>query len=215
MNVSLGSWQRLWRELGAERIDAGLFNQLVAAYSEGHRHYHTLQHLRECLALLEAAAALAERPAEVELALWFHDAVYDPHRADNEERSAEWAQRSVLAAGCAPDVAHRVHDLVMATKHASPGSRVEGPDADLLVDIDLSILGASPSRFGESSRQVRAEYGFLAEQDFRQGRARLLHGFLERDSIYRTAVFRDAKERAARTNLQRELVDLASPGPAT
>jgi predicted metal-dependent HD superfamily phosphohydrolase len=214
MNVSLGSWQRLWRELGAARIDAGLFNQLVAAYSEGHRHYHTLQHLRECLALLEAAAALAQRPAEVEAALWFHDAVYDPHRADNEERSAEWAQRACMAAGCAADVAQRVRDLVLATRHGSP-SPVTGPDADLLLDIDLAILGATPSRFGESSRQVRAEYGFLPEHDFRQGRAKLLRAFLERPSIYRTAVFRDAQEAQARTNLQRELVDLESPAAAT
>jgi len=212
-SISVASWQRLWREVGAETVDVGLFNQLVAAYSEGHRHYHTLQHLRECLALLEAAAALAERPAEVELALWFHDAVYDPHRTDNEERSAEWAQRSMRAAGCEPAVAQRVHDLVLATQHAAT-PRTSGPDVDLLLDIDLAILGSAPARFGESSLQIRAEYGWVAEDDFKQGRGNVLRGFLVRDSVYRTPVFRDAMERQARSNLQRELVELQMPGPA-
>src|SRR6188508_492999 len=97
--VTLASWQRLWGELGVATANGGLMNQLVAAYSEQHRHYHTLQHLRECLVQFDAAAMLARRPAEVELALWFHDAVYDPRRKDNEERSADWARASVLAAG--------------------------------------------------------------------------------------------------------------------
>ncbi|HET8746111.1 MAG TPA: N-methyl-D-aspartate receptor NMDAR2C subunit, partial [Ramlibacter sp.] len=81
MTTSNASWQRLWRELGAETVPNGLYNQLVAAYSEAHRHYHTLQHLRACLAHLDAAATLAQHPVEVELALWFHDAVYDPRCA--------------------------------------------------------------------------------------------------------------------------------------
>ena len=97
MIISGEEWRRLWTALGAQTINGGLFNQLVRAYGEPQRHYHTLQHLRECLAHWEAASALARRPEEVELALWFHDAVYDPRRSDNEARSAEWAQASVAA----------------------------------------------------------------------------------------------------------------------
>src|SRR3954469_12226246 len=99
--VTADAWVALWTALGAAEVPRGLFNQLVAAYSERQRHYHTLQHLRECLAHFEAASMLARRPAEVELALWFHDAVCEPQRHDNEERSADWARASVLAAGCA------------------------------------------------------------------------------------------------------------------
>ncbi|HVE54265.1 MAG TPA: N-methyl-D-aspartate receptor NMDAR2C subunit, partial [Ramlibacter sp.] len=112
MTVTLQAWRRLWSELGAQHVDGGVFNQLVAAHSQQHRHYHTLQHLRECLAHCEAASMLARRPAEVELALWFHDAVYEPQRGDNEERSADWARRAVLAAGCAEEVAARIAAMV-------------------------------------------------------------------------------------------------------
>ncbi|HEY0822227.1 MAG TPA: N-methyl-D-aspartate receptor NMDAR2C subunit [Ramlibacter sp.] len=206
--VSGPAWRRLWTELGAHTIDGGLFNQLVGAYSQAHRHYHTLQHLRECLVHCEAAASLAQRPAEVELALWFHDAVYEPQRPDNEERSAEWAWRSILAAGCGEEVAQRVQALVLATHgHEAPAHE---PDTRLLVDIDLAILGAAPPRFAEYGRQIRAEYAHLDDASYRAGRSGVLSAFLARPRIYATAAFHDALEHRARENLAGELAALAA-----
>lgn len=204
--LTLQSWQRLWNELGAHTVNGGLMNQLVAAYSEPHRQYHTLQHLRECFAHLDAAASLARRPSEVELALWFHDAVYDPRRDDNEARSADWAIASVRAGGCGEDVAQRVGALVLATQahHAATGD----PDTQLLLDIDLAILGASPARYAEYGRQVRAEYAHVEEAAFAAGRARVLQGFLARPSIYGTAPYREALEARARVNIGQELAAL-------
>jgi len=202
MSTSNPSWLRLWRELGAEAVPNGLYNQLVAAYSESHRHYHTLQHLRACLAHLDAAATLAQHPAEVELALWFHDAVYDPRRADNEERSAEWAWRSILGAGCGEDVAQRVQRLVLATRgHAAS----DDPDTRLLLDIDLAILGTAPARFDDYEAQIRAEYAHVPEPQFRLRRSEVLAAFLARPRIYLTAAFHDALEHRARDNLRRSL----------
>jgi len=208
MSVTLSSWQRLWGELGATTVNGGLMNQLVAAYSERHRHYHTLQHLRECLAHFDAAASLARHPAEVELALWFHDAVYDPQADDNEERSAQWARDSVLAAGCGEDVAQRVHGLVMATQRhtADPGDA----DAALLLDVDLAILGASPARFDEYERQIRAEYAHVQPEAWGPRRARVLGGFLQRPRLYLTEPFHDALETRARANLERSLSALSA-----
>jgi predicted metal-dependent HD superfamily phosphohydrolase len=202
MNVSGPSWQRLWTALGARVIDGGVFNQLVGAYSERHRHYHTLQHLRECLAHCDAAATLARHPAEVELALWFHDAVYDPRRDDNEERSAQWAARAVLAAGCGPEVARRVEALVLATRTHDAG---DDPDTRVVLDIDLAILGAAPARFAQYEGQIRAEYAHVPEAEFRRRRAQLLAGFLARPKIYSTAAFGAALEQQARSNLQASL----------
>ena len=211
MSVTLASWQRLWGELGARQVNGGLMNQLVAAYSERQRHYHTLQHLRECLAHFDAAAGLARRPPEVELALWFHDAVYDPQRSDNEERSADWARDSVLAAGCAEDVAQRVQALVLATReHVAPA---DDPDAALLLDADLAILGAAPARFDEYERQIRAEYAHVPEPDFRSRRHRILSGFLARPRLYLTDVFHAALDQRARDNLTRSLARLSQPDP--
>ena len=77
MDSFLFSWQRAWAGIGAAGEGGALFARLMAAYAEPQRHYHTQQHLAECLEHLAAAYSLASEPGEVELALWFHDAIYD------------------------------------------------------------------------------------------------------------------------------------------
>ena len=196
------SWQDVWRQLGASASDDALFSRLVECYSEAHRKYHTMQHLKECFAHLESVRSFAERAGEVELALWFHDAIYDTRRKDNEERSAEWARDSALAAGLAADQASPIYQLVMATRHnAVP----VGTDAAVLVDIDLGILGAEVERFDEYEIQVREEYSWVPGPLYRAGRKKVLQGFANRGSIYSTEYFRDKYEARARTNIARSL----------
>jgi predicted metal-dependent HD superfamily phosphohydrolase len=197
-------WDAAWHGLGAAPPE-DLLPRLLARYAEPHRFYHTLQHLEECFTVLAGAAHLAEHLAEVELALWFHDAIYDPRAHDNEERSARWAEEGLLAAGVSQAIAGRVGDLVRATKHDAVPERA---DARLLVDVDLSILGAPEERFAEYERQVREEYRWVPEETFRQGRARILASFLERPSIYSTPWFAERLERRARANLQSSLAAL-------
>ena len=136
------------------------------------------------------------------LALWFHDAVYEPKRSDNEARSAERGAAVLAAAGAAGELIERFRELVMATRHeARPGSA----DARLLVDIDLAILGAGPERFAEYEAQVRKEYAHVPEFLFRIARSRILEQFLARPAIYSTPRFKDRFEAQARANLLRSL----------
>jgi predicted metal-dependent HD superfamily phosphohydrolase len=193
------SWSDAWRALGASADDA-LLAELLARYAEGQRAYHTLQHLGECLVHLARERDGAERPAEVALALWFHDAIYDVHRHDNEARSADWARQAARRAGLAPEVAERLHALVMATRH---DAQPVGADARLLVDIDLAILGATPARFAEYERQIRIEYAHVPPAVFEPRRRQILGGFLARDPLYLTAPMRTRLEAAARANLGR------------
>jgi predicted metal-dependent HD superfamily phosphohydrolase len=202
MNELHHSWQRAWAGIGARTDGQGVHAQLLARYSEPHRHYHTLQHLGECLAMFESVDRLAERPAEVELALWFHDAIYDTQRSDNEACSAEWARAALNEAGVARDSADRVQALIMATRHtASPTL----PDEQLLVDIDLSILAAEQPRFGEYEAQIRKEYAFVPRWLFRRKRKAILQGFLDRPAIYSTPHFRQMLEQRARENLKQAI----------
>lgn len=203
--TSLASWQDMWRQLGASSSDDALFIRLVESYSEPHRKYHTMQHLQECFAHLERMRSVAEHAGEVELALWFHDAIYDTRKKDNEERSAEWARESALAAGLSDDQANRVYQLVMATMHnAVP----VGPDAKVLVDIDLAILGAEVERFDEYEIQVREEYSWVPRPLYRRGRRKILQDFARRESIYSTKYFRIERESRARSNIERSLARL-------
>ena len=203
---TVARWQSMWRQLGASDADEELFRKLVACYSEPHRKYHTMQHLNECFANLESVRSFAERAGEIELALWFHDAIYDTRRADNEERSAEWARDSALAAGLSGDQASRMYQLVIATKHdAIPAAG----DAAILVDIDLAILGSDEARFEEYEAQVREEYSFVPKPLYQKGRRRILQEFASRQSIYSTEYFQTNYEARARNNIARSLARLA------
>lgn len=200
------SWQRAWAALAAQPRD-GLFEQLIDCYREPHRRYHTLAHLQACLLQLHPVLDQAEHSGEVELALWFHDAVYRVDRQDNEWQSAQWAQRELAAAGVAADAAERVHALVMATQHAALPATA---DERLLVDIDLSILGEKPGIFDDYERQIRDEYAWVADALFRQKRVAVLRGFLARTSIFSTVHFRQRLEQQARANLQRSIARLGA-----
>jgi predicted metal-dependent HD superfamily phosphohydrolase len=192
------SWQRCWTALGASGDSRALMQRLVSAYEEPHRKYHTVQHLSECLSLCEQNLDLAVEPGEVEIALWFHDAIYDVKASDNEARSAEWAQSELTRAGVAPERIVRITQHILATRHAA---LPVGQDQMLLVDIDLSILGAARARFDEYEKQVRAEYGWVPGILFRRKRREVLEEFLAREPIYNTPRLRQKLESQARENL--------------
>lgn len=198
-------WADTWRDLHLAAPDDDTLASLLAHWAQAHRRYHTLQHLRECLALFDANRALARHPGEVALAVWFHDAVYDTGRHDNEAASADWAVRALAQAGAATEVVQRVHALIMATRHSQAPAT---PDERLLVDIDLAILGAAPARFDEYERQIRDEYGFVPEALFREKRGEVLRGFLERPTLFATPALSDRFEAAARANLARAIAAL-------
>lgn len=191
-------WSKIWRALQRPE-PPDLRSRLLDCYSEPHRFYHTVQHLQEYFDRLDEAIVLAERPAEIELALWFHDAIYDTRTSDSEVRSARWARQALVEARVADDTALRFEALVVATKHA------EIPDATdtrLLIDVDLSILGAAPDRFAEYEHQVRQEYTWVPEEGFRAARRRILSSFLSRPRLYGTTWFHDRLETRTRENLE-------------
>jgi len=188
----------VWRGLGARDGGEDVFAWLAAQYASPARAYHTQEHIAECLAWLDRVRTLALHPLELEAAIWFHDAVYEVPASDNETRSAELAQQYALQAGIPAQRAERIAALVLCTTHAA---HPDGADARLLVDIDLSILGAAPERYQRFERDVRREYAIIPDELFRAGRLQVLNGFLERLAIYETAYFSERLERQARENL--------------
>lgn len=201
-------WRSAWDSLGLAP-PAAVYPEVVRAHREAHRAYHTLEHLGECFAHLEAVRQHAERLPEIQIALWFHDTFYDTWRSDNEERSAAWARSVLLDTGAGDEVAERIGDLIMATKsHAAATST----DMALVVDIDLAILGANPPRFADYEQQIREEYHWVPGFLFRRKRGQFLSALLARPRIYHTDFFRARLEAAARRNLQTALEGLDRPG---
>ena len=191
-------WHRTWADLGLAEPGPVVLERLLARYRERHRAYHTVQHLEECFALLDELRDLARDAAMVELALWYHDAVYQPRRADNEQASADLARADLDAAGAPGSLTDPITAMILATTHQAappPG------DTEILIDIDLAILGAEPPRFAEYERQIRKEYSWVPEFLFRKKRSEVLEGFLARPQIYRTAILHTRLEERARRNL--------------
>lgn len=193
----------LWRAAGAADDGAATFQKLFAAWTQPHRRYHALSHLQACLALFDQHRGAAKAPEELELALWFHDAVYVTTAQDNEAQSAAWAKEAMVAAGISAARAERVAALVLATRT----HQAQDDDAGLLVGIDLSILGAPPATFDQFDREVRAEYGWVDELGWRAGRGRVLKGFLQRPKIFTHAAL-TSLEAPARENLARTVAAL-------
>lgn len=167
----------------AEARDASpyLIDEILKAYEEKDRYYHTKEHLRH---MFEVYDRFFSNPSLVhELTFWYHDFYYDPTRQDNEDRSAALAQkRAELDLRTPPNISSKVRDLILFSHYIRPPvSR----DEMVLHDVDLAIFGESSDLFGKYERGIRQEYSFVPEADYRRERSAILKSFL-RDPFYFT-----------------------------
>lgn len=197
------SWVRVLERYGVAPADAyPAFDVLVAAYTAPERYYHNLEHLTEMFRVIDRLAATVEDPHALHLAVWFHDAVYDSRAKDNEQRSGELAVDLLGPIGVPASAIERVVRMIWATAHAAdpPADR----DTRALLDADLVILGASPERYARYAADIRKEYAWVPEPEYRAGRAAVLNRFLALPRIYHAEpLFAEGEERA-RVNLRAE-----------
>jgi predicted metal-dependent HD superfamily phosphohydrolase len=180
-----------------------VFDRLVAAHSEPHRFYHTLEHVHEVLRVAGRLADAATDLSAVQLAAWLHDAVYDPRAADNEDQSAAHAVELLAPLGVRESVLGHVAAMIRATAHTAT------PDVDadtaVLLDADLAILSAEDRRYARYAADIRREYAWVDDAAYQVGRTKVLQGFLHRPRIYRTDRMFAAAEDAARRNIGSEI----------
>jgi predicted metal-dependent HD superfamily phosphohydrolase len=192
-----------WRDLGATGDPAAEFAELSARYQRG-RHYHDLGHIAAMFAMADRWVPTPLSPA-LTLAIFYHDAIYDPQRHDNEARSAELARARL--AGAPPATLAHIAAAILATEHHLS----DDPETQLLIDLDLSFLGASVKVFSANVTKLIREFAHLPRTTFLHGQARYLQPFLDHPHIYYTPVFRQRFEARARRNLQRFIATHASP----
>ena len=177
-------------------------DDLIAAYAAPNRHYHNLAHVEDCLAQLARVNDLSADEREILTeAIWWHDVVYDPTRSDNEELSAQLAERHVEA-GIRREVGRLIR--LTQTHQVEPGDKLGA----VLISIDLSILAAEPSRYDAYAGAIRREFAHVPDDSYRAGRADVLRRFAARPVIFPDAAVARACEQKARDNLARELASL-------
>jgi predicted metal-dependent HD superfamily phosphohydrolase len=200
-------WQALAVRLGIAQgaPAAALLDELARAYAQPGRHYHDLGHIAALLELLDRHGHDVRNRDAMELAIFFHDAVYVPTRSDNEAASAALAREQLTGLGVKDDLIAEVERLILATRHGQSVADADSdPDLALLLDLDLSILGAERATYAAYAQAIRSEYAIVPDTIYRPGRRRVLAEFLGRPHIYATPALREAWEATARANLEWE-----------
>ncbi len=204
-------FQALWRRnlvAGAVDDSAAIHRRLLDAYREPQRFYHTLEHIEHCLGMFELCKPELEQPDAVELAIWFHDAVYVAGAPDNEARSAELYRRLADGVHAEPLVALVVR-LIMATLH--DGDSLDDTDADYMVDIDLSSFGLDWDAFLRDSKNLRRERPAVSDEDFYRNQGDFQKLLLARERFFHSRFFQQRFEQRARANLSRYFDHLGEP----
>ncbi|WP_425060369.1 hypothetical protein SCACP_10600 [Sporomusa carbonis] len=208
MPYLLARWQGLTRSLGcaSQAVDK-IYYIIHSSYSQYFRHYHSMKHLADVLGHLDEVRSELSDPRLVEYALWFHDIVCVPNADTNEYLSSAVACYAAAELGLPPGFGRQSADLILQTGHLRPAATSDGA---YLTDSDLAVLGREWLSFLDYETQIRAEYQFLSEEEYRISRQQILERFLSLPAIYQTSYFRAKYEQSARRNLA-ALVSILKP----
>lgn len=197
-------FQALWLRCGmaSKHVDVGAIHaDLCARHADPQRHYHTLNHVRHCLHELDAAVLPGREHDTVEMALWFHDAIYQPGATDNEVRSVTLFTDRAQSTFSLEFVAE-VSRLIMITTHRTPPA--DTPQC-WMSDIDLSSFGLPWGEFIRDSLHVRKEFQSQSDEQYYARHSSFLRSFIQRNRLYQTEYFFARYEAAARLNISRLL----------
>lgn len=185
------------------QLSKTIFVDLSQTYSNKTRHYHNLNHIQHLLNLIEEVKAIADSLSVIQLAAWFHDYVYHPQAKDNEVKSAIYAEQTLNNLNIAPDIIQSVKQIILSTQKHQP--LIDSIDNLIFLDVDLAILGTSPSLYAKYAQAIRQEYSWLSDRNYQQGRKAILTNFLSKERIYYTDYFYRQLELTARANLTAEI----------
>lgn len=198
-------WQSLANDLGLDRqASAETYNYLHAQYSGDDRHYHSIRHIVSMLDGFEAIKDKFQYPDSARLAIFFHDVIYNPLSKTNEADSAT-AMKAMLGSNLDSGLLERAAFSIEATSKHAP---TPDPDTNLVIDLDMAILGqpwAVYSRYASGTMKEYTAAGAFTEQQYRQGRVALfLEPTLGKERIFITDTFArlDAQ---ARKNMAQEI----------
>ncbi len=200
-NIDIKRWNTLLKRLCNKESDE-IYNNLIIKYSEKHRKYHNLNHIEYCLSHFDRVKHLLENEDLVEIAIWYHDIIYETSSKTNEEDSAILANDDLTGLGLKDSYVDKVYEMIIATKHDVV---VSDKDTKYLIDIDLAILGADKEVFLEYEKNIRKEYKWVPFFMYKKKRFEVLSSFLDKKFIYNTDSFREKFELKARANLNSSL----------
>jgi predicted metal-dependent HD superfamily phosphohydrolase len=208
--VEPGVARQQWlADTGRSMAAESALDELLGRYSEPHRRYHGVVHVRRVVDDVTALLRVVPThdPAAVRLAAWYHDGIYDPGSPANEQQSADLARRALGDLGVGSARIDETMRLILLTAAHEPVDVTSDPGGAVLLDADLAVLGADPAAYAAYAQGVRVEYRHIDDAGWRQGRAAVLQRFLGAERIYATSAMHE-REARARANLTAELRSL-------
>ena len=187
-----------------------LWQDISTRYNENQRIYHSLQHIQQLFEQFDRIEQYLYEPHIIALALYYHDVIYEPTRSDNELKSAEYAVKSLSSYLTAEQCQHIYALIMMTASHHiddidKDSDKAKKSDAAYLLDMDLSILGASWSEYEQYAKDVRQEYAHVSNADYCVGRVKVLEGLLAHSTLYLADDYHSRLEQQARDNIKREI----------
>lgn len=198
-----------WKDLmdhfqfGANEME---YESILDHYNENHRAYHNLIHIQSCLNQLDHYTDDIPEKGTIELAIWYHDIIYNPYGKENELKSAHKAAEFLGTQNADKELIENVRDLIMATLHSSPPKNT---NEAIIMDIDITILGSREEIYLDYTKQIRKEYKWIPGILYRKKRKEIMKQFLRRPRLYYTPFFFDKFEKQARANIADEVATLS------
>lgn len=188
-----------------ESLKKELWTEIEKNYSSKKRHYHTLQHLDNLLSQLTGVKSEIQNWETILFTLFYHDIIYNSIKSDNEEKSAELAEKRMKQISVSNDIMELCKKQILTTK-----SHIKSTDSDTnyFTDADLSVLGQNWETYLLYCKNVRKEYLIYPALVYNPGRKKVLNHFLSMDRIFKTDFFYDKFEKQAKHNLQKEIESL-------
>ncbi len=197
------NWNNLTDNLSI--IKNEYYQELIQLYSSKNRFYHNPNHIEVLLKLSKEYSHLLNSSQTIDFTIWYHDAIYDASKSNNEEKSAELAKIHLTQLGLSEELINNCYNLIIATKTHALNDKLNSFDAQFLLDIDLSILAVERNKYIEYTKQIRQEYKMYPDFLYNKGREKVLNHFLEMDNIYKTELFQNLWEEKAKDNLNYEI----------
>jgi len=194
-------WKNLMKSFRFKENESAL-SILIKKYQQKHRAYHNLDHVVDCLHQLDRYKDEIDDIKIIELAIWYHDIIYNPYKKDNEQKSAEASSEFLLRQNANSQLIQKVYDLILSTIHIKPP---KNKSEAIIMDIDITILGSSEERYGEYCAKIRKEYKWVPNIIYRKKRKEIMTRFLDRKQLYFTDYFYSSLEKRARFNISQEI----------
>ncbi|MEO9954968.1 hypothetical protein [Nonlabens sp.] len=180
------------------------YNYIINQYNSSSRFYHNRNHLRFMLKELAQSSIIPLNSDALILSVFYHDVIYKSTKKDNEYQSALILEKHLSKT----DFKHieLCKNQINATKNHA--TSLTDPDTNLLIDIDLAILGHKNNVYQLYTENVRKEYSIYPNFIYNPARKKAMQHFLEQDRIFKTDEFYNLYESKARDNITREINNL-------